>query len=169
MATLEDLAEVSRLLSEAVLLLRWCGDDQALVLDNEEAMAAGDPVLPDDLRGLYREAVGQLLEQVPDYDALLGPGFTVGGEPGGLERWGPVLDDAGWSGPLLRFKLAVLQRSGRETVMSWATGQAMRAIPRRVLKPFLAALNAALGSLGAIPGVDLLRELKEFLEGAIGG
>ncbi len=149
MATYDDLVEVSRLLSEAALLLRWCGEDEARVLDGEEAEAA---VLPEDLRGLYRDAVGQLLEQVQ----------------GGLDRWGPVLDSAGWSGPLLRFKLAVLRRAGRESVMGWARGLS-RVIPRRALKVFLAALNAALGSLGAIPGVDLLKELKEFLERAIDG
>ena len=164
MATREELAEVSRLLSEVKLLLRRCGEEEARLSDAGEADAA---VLPDDLRGLYREAVAQLLELVPDYDALFGLDPTAPASGDGVERWGPELDRAGWSGPLLRFKLAVLRRAGRGPVIGWAR-RLRRAIPRRLLKAFLAALNAALGSLGAIPGVDLLREIKEFLEGAIG-
>jgi len=130
------------------------------------------PVQSDDLRELYREAVAQLLELVPDYDALFGLDPTAPTSRDGVDNWGAELDRAGWSGPLLRFKLAVLRRAGRGPVIRWAsTGWARRlrrAIPRRLLKTFLAALNAALSSLGAIPGVDLLREIKEFLEGAIG-
>ena len=169
MATREELAQVSRLLSEVKLLLQHCGEEDARLSDGGEAEA---PVLSDDLRGLYREAVAQLLELVPDYDALFGLDPTTSTSRDGVDNWGVELDRAGWSGPLLRFKLAVLRRAGRGPVVRWAsTGWARRlrrAIPRRLLKTFLAALNAALGSLGAIPGVDLLREIKEFLEGAIG-
>ena len=68
-ATREELAQVSRLLSEVKLLLRHCGEEEARLSDGGEAEAA---VLPDDLRGLYREAVAQLLELVPDYDELFG-------------------------------------------------------------------------------------------------
>jgi glucoamylase len=145
------------------LLLLRCGEEEARLSDGEAETA----VLPDELRGLYQEAVAQLLELVPDYDALFGLDPTAPTGDGGVERWGPELDRAGWSGPLLRFKLAVLRRAGRRPVMRWAH-RFRRAIPRRLLKAFLAALNAALGSLGAIPGVDLLREIKEFLEGASG-
>jgi len=102
--------------------------------------------------------VAQLLELVPDYDALFGLDPTAPTSRDGVDNWGAELDRAGWSGPLLRFKLAVLRRAGRGPVIRWAsTGWARRlrrAIPRRLLKTFLAALNAALGSLGAIPGVD---------------
>jgi len=164
LATREELRQVSRLLSEVKLLLRHCGEEEARLSDGEEAEAI---VLPEDLRGPYREAVAQLLELVPDYDALFGLDATAPTGHDGLDRWGPVLDNAGWSGPLLRFKLAVLRRAGREPVIGWAR-RLRRAIPRRLLKAFLAALNAALGSLGAIPGVDLLREFKEFLERMIG-
>lgn len=158
MATAEELREVSRLLAEAIFVLRWCASSDALVLNEEEA---AEPVVsPDDLRADYAAAIDQLIGLVPDYESYFE-------QTGGVEQWGPVLDAAGWSGPLLRFKLRVLRRGGRASVVSWARGL-RPPISRRLLKWFLKLLNIALDSLGTIPGVDLIKELKEFLEGAEG-
>ncbi len=71
------------------------------------------PLSPDDLRVEDAAAVEQLTGLVPDYESYFE-------RTGGIEQWGPVLDAAGWSGPLLRFKLRVLGRGGRDRVVSWA-------------------------------------------------
>jgi hypothetical protein len=159
LATADDLGEVSRLLADAVLVLGWCASPDAMVLNPEEA--AEPVIVPDDLRVDYAAAFAQLTGLVPDYE-------TYFGRTGGVEEWGPVVDRAGWSGPLLQFKLRILRRGGRDRVVRWARGH-RPPITRRLLKWFLEILNIALDSLSAIPGVDLIKELKEFLERAVAG
>jgi hypothetical protein len=60
------------------------------------------------------------------------------------------------------FKLAVIELAGRSEVMGVVRGGGT--IGRRIFRTLLAALNAALASLSAIPGASAIQELKDFLE-----
>jgi hypothetical protein len=159
-----DEVEAARLVvSNAMSLLDWCaGLDAMLLSDDGETV----PVLPEDLREAYGDAVDEL--RAEHYE-LADTTFSGNNEQLGFEEVTRILGAVGWTGRLLQFKLGVLEHAGRREVMEVA-GQGRGGggrIRRRVFSGFLGVLNAALDSLSGIPGVGAIKELKDFLERAI--
>jgi hypothetical protein len=119
--------------------------------------------VPDELRTTYAAAVDQLqaIQVTLALSTLDGQNIDF---PMSLVL--VTLGAAGWDDSLRDFKLEVLERSGRSSVMSVARGGRSGGgrIRRRILKAFIGALNAALGSLQGIPGVGAIQELKDFVE-----
>lgn len=162
-ASIQDVNAVRSLVEDATRLLDWSAGSDSSLLDDSGVQRR---VLPDELADLFRAAVDQAIAEHfelalrtlrgdnPDYD---------------LARLLRELAAVGWTGALRDFKLGVLAGSGREEVMEtarrgrWGGG----GIRRRVLGVFLGALNSALDSLAGIPGVAVVKELKDFLEAGV--
>lgn len=164
MATFDDVRDVRALVEDAVQFLDWCAGPESEVIDDD---GEHSPVVPVDLRAIYAAAVDQLQRtQV----ALALSTLEGRNDSFPMSRVLIVLADAGWDGPLRDFKLQVLERSGRTTVMDVARDGRSRGgrIRRRILKAFVGALNAALDSLDGIPGVGAIKELKDFVEKVVG-
>ena len=158
-ATEEDVAAVRELIADAIQLLDWSGGSDSSLLTEEEEQV---PVVSDELADLYREALAQA--QTEHFPLALA---TMDGE----NRSFPIslvlaiLEQVAWTGSLRAFKLEVLEQSGRGEVMEVAragrTGGGR--VRRWIFRRFKGALNAALDSLSALPGVAVIKELKDFL------
>jgi hypothetical protein len=160
MATFEDARLVRDLVADAAQFLDWCAGDESAVVDDDGEQI---PVVPENLRVTYAAAVDQL-KAIQVTLAL----STLDGQNSDFQMSLVLvtLGAAGWDDSLRDFKLEVLERSGRSSVMSVARGGRSGGgrIRRRILKAFIGALNAALGSLQGIPGVGAIQELKDFVE-----
>ena len=164
MATIDDAVEVRALVEDAAQFLDWCAGPESEVVDDNGEWG---PVVPEDLRAIYAAAVDQL----QDTQVALALA-TLEGRNSDFPM-SCLLDTraaAGWDGALRDFKLQVLERSGRASVMEVARGGRSRGgrIRRRILKAFVGALNAALSSLQGIPGVGAIQEVKDFVEKLVG-
>ncbi|MFI6429145.1 hypothetical protein [Rhodococcus oryzae] len=157
MADYDDMLIVRQLVDDVLLVLRWSAQPDAALGDDSGAERA---VLPDeDLQRRFATAVEQLVanQGAEALRALSGesrefPADTV------ID----ALGSAGWDGAMRDFKLAVIELAGRSEVMGVVRGGGT--IGRRIFRTLLAALNAALASLSAIPGASAIQELKDFLE-----
>jgi len=76
-----------------------------------------------------------------------------------------ALDSVGWSGASRAFKEQALDEAGRQDIMAAVERRGPKP-RRRIWKKFLKVLNVALGSLSVIPGVEPIKQLKDFAEGA---
>ena len=164
MAEIGDVAIVRNVVNETVQLLDWCaGSAGRLVTDNGQNF----PPVPDNLRTIYAAAVDQLrADQVQIALRTLQGANNDFPMPQVLT----ALAEAGWDGPLLQFKLQVLEQSGRTQVGAVTQGGRTGGgvIHRVIFRSFSGALNAALDSLKFIPGVGAIKELKDFLEKVVG-
>ena len=160
---LDEIAEARQVVSDAMSVLTWCADPGARLLDDDGEDA---PVLPDELRASYAEAVDELWR---DHWPLAESAFDGDSAQVNLDQVREILGAAGWTGSLLEFKLGVLDFRGRGEVMAVVRrAQGGGSIPRLVLKGFLGVLNAALESLKGIPAVAAIKEVKDFVDGVIG-
>lgn len=141
--------------TDAIVALRWAASEEGLddegrpvvSLSLKESMAAAVEEVHDTA---YARAVGTLNGQDPDYP---------------FEWVSDALDGVGWSGASRAFKEQALEEAGRREVMRAVDPGGPK--PRgRIWKKFLKVLNAALGSLSVIPGVEPIKQLKDFAEGA---
>ncbi len=162
-AAREDAVEVLALVTDAVQVLDWAASNDAYVLDDE--LERAQRLMPESLLGAYQEALDQARQEAFALAIL-----TLSGEnptfP--IEAVLATLQLAGWTGALRAFKLQVLEESGRSEVRQATSGgrRGGGGIRGRVLGGFLGALNAALDSLSGVPGVAVIKELKDFLERA---
>ena len=157
MATQADADQVNALVADAAQVLDWCALTEAQL--DDEVSGEVIPAMPVELRESYRAAVGQLRE----FQVRLAQQALADAD----QRLLSLLASAGWEGPLLEFKLGVLERSGRSAVVdATAPSRGGVRIRRRLLGSFLGALNAALDSLRFVPGVAAIKELKDFVEKA---
>lgn len=160
MATDLDLAAARDLVEDATRVLDWSAGREALLVND-----AGEQVhvVPIELIDSYGEAVDQARKDLFELALLTFRSENIGFT---REQVLEALDRAGWTGPMREFKLRAILMSGRPSVMEAATRGRARggSISGRIFRRFLTALNAALGSLGAVPGVDGIREMKGFLE-----
>jgi hypothetical protein len=156
-ADYDDMLIVRQLVDDVLLVLRWSAQPDAALGDDSGVERA---VLPDeDLRRQFASAVEQLVAN-QGAEAL----HTLSGENPEFAT-GAVIDalgSAGWDGAMRDFKLEVIERAGRSEVMGVVRGGGT--IGRRIFRALLAALNAALASLDAIPGASAIQGLKDFLE-----
>jgi ribosomal protein S28E/S33 len=160
-ASEDDVAAVRDLVGDATQVLVWASSTQSsLIEDSGERV----PVIPPQLLAAYQAAVEQAVVEAFQlaFETLVGanPNFTMADVLDTIER-------AGWTGSLRDFKLQVLEHRGRSEVTA-VTRQAAPGggIGRRIFRSFLGALNSALDSLSGVPGIAVIKELKDFLEGA---
>jgi hypothetical protein len=157
-ASVRDAEAARAVVEDAVALLRWCASPEALVETRRDRFAS---VMPKRLLGLYRETVGQF--ETAYFELAI---LTLRGEnprfP--LKEVLELLDQVGWTGPALDFKLAVLDEAGRNDVVVATAPGGVRRMRSRVFRRFIETLNVALGSLEGVPGVAAIRELKDFVE-----
>ncbi len=164
MASEEDAAVVRELIQDATNVLDWCAGPESFLVDDQRPP---QPAIPEELRRAYAAAVDQLIEVfLPRVLAILSgedPEFP-------MTEVLAVLAAAGWDGAMRDFKLQALDHAGRQTVMEVAGGGRREPgrLLRRAFRAFMGALNAALDSLKGIPGVGVIRELKDFTEGIVG-
>jgi hypothetical protein len=139
----------------AIEALRWAASDEGL--DDED-----QPVV---LPGL-RDSLAAAVEEVRDTAFAQADKILAGQDPDyPIGRVSDALDSVGWSGASRDFKEQALEEAGRQEVMR-AVDQGGPKPPRRIWKKFLNVLNAALGSLTVIPGVEPIKELKDFAHAA---
>ncbi|MGA5823316.1 hypothetical protein ACPC54_36315 [Kitasatospora sp. NPDC094028] len=164
MATPQDVNAVLAIVDDALRVLDWSAGDASSLVDDGLAV----PVVSDELRPGFAAAVDQVLTSGGAGDLALrtlrgaNPAFP-------MDQVLQALAQNGWDGALLTFKLQALAAGGRADVMATA-GRGRGGgggIAGRPFHKFLKILDAALGSLGAIPGVDVIKELKEFLEASL--
>jgi hypothetical protein len=150
---------------DATLLLDWSGGGDASLLDEETEEQT--PVVASSLADSYRAAIEQAREQAFTLALTTLRGENSGFPPAAVLA---LLEMAGWTDALRDFKLQVLEHNGRSEVMDVARGGQTGGgrIRRKVFKGFIGALNAALDSLSGLPGVGVIKELKDFLEGSLG-
>jgi len=121
--------------------------------------------MPLALADAYRRALDQAQEH---FELAL---LTLRGDNRGfpLQSVLAVLQLAAWTGDLRDFKLLALEYAGRSEVMKVAsrgrTGGGV--LQRFIFGRFLRTLDAALDSLGDIPGVAAIGELKTFVENVV--
>jgi hypothetical protein len=164
MATVEDVAIVRNVVNETVQLLDWCAGPAGR-LTTEDGQNV--PPVPDNLRASYAAAIDQL--RAVQVEIALRT-LQGGNNDFPMSQVLTALAEAGWDGPLLQFKLQVLEQNGR-TEVGAVTGGGRTAgglIRRVVFGRFTGALNAALDSLKFIPGVGAIKEVKDFLEVVVG-
>lgn len=157
-----DVEAVHSLVLDATQFLDWCAGSESLLSDDDERF----PVLGGELREAYRAA----LEQAEEYFSLALRTLRGENPEFPLTEVLDAIELAGWTGALRDFKLQVLERSGRTEVMEVAKeGRVGGGVIRRfVFGRFKSALNAALDSLTEVPGVGLIKELKDFVSGGAG-
>ena len=163
MATVSDSQAVFGIVLDAIRVLDWsAGEESRLVRADGESV----PVLARELVQTYRAALEQAHRSF--FELAL---RTLSGENINFPLTAVLaeLERAGWTGPLREFKVRVLELSGRPQVMEVANRgrQGGGRIRSAIFRRFLDALNHALDSLGAIPGVDAIKELKGFEEIAL--
>ena len=152
MATEDDIQFARGVVRDSLVILRWAASNAGV---DEE----GVDVVPAALKPALAEAV----EEVSDGPFQLAM-ITFDDQNPEFPRYrlGEVLDAVGWSGAQRRFKEQALEEAGREEVVGAAEGGPQ---PRgRIWKRFLKVLDAALQSLSALPGVEAVAELKDFVE-----
>ncbi|WP_027499257.1 hypothetical protein [Rhodococcus sp. UNC363MFTsu5.1] len=157
MADYDDMLIVRQLVDDVLLVLRWSAQPDATLGDDRGVETA---VVPDEgLRSQFASAVEQLVAN-QGAEALR----TLSGQNAEFPADAVIaaLGSAGWDGAMRDFKLAVIELAGRGEVMGVVRGGGT--IRRRIFRTLLAALNAALASLSAIPGASAIQELKDFLE-----
>lgn len=162
-ATDDDMTAVHDLIDDTTSLLRWSGSsDSQLIAENSDERAR---VVAPSLETSYRAAIEQAQSEAFDLALRTLRGQNPDFPPSAVLT---LLEAAGWSGALATFKLEVLEYNGRSDVLDVVqtnpTGGG--GIRRRVFRGFLGALNAALDSLSGLPGVGVIKELKDFLERA---
>jgi hypothetical protein len=140
---------------DAIEALRWAASDEGLDADGEPVVA---PRLRDSLAAAVEEVRATAFARADSILAGEDPGYPI-------EGVSDALDSVGWSGASRAFKEQALDEAGRQEVMR-AVDQGGPKPPRRIWKKFLNVLNAALGSLTVIPGVEPIKELKDFAHGA---
>jgi hypothetical protein len=139
---------------DAIVVLQWAASADGL--DDE-----GRPVVSPSLK----ESMAAAVEEVHATAFVRADGILGGEDPDyPLERVSDALDSVGWSGASRAFKEQALEEAGRQEVMRAVDPGSPK--PRgRIWKRFIKVLNAALGSLSVIPGVEPIKQLKDFAEG----
>jgi hypothetical protein len=152
-ADANDIEFARRLIIDSVLALRWAASDAGV--DNEQ-----NPVVSPNLKPFMAGAV----EEVHDGAFQQALRILNGDDPDfPPENVSAALDSVGWTGASRIFKEQALNEAGREEVMAAVDGHGPN--PRRMVwRKFLKVLNVALGSLSVIPGVEPIKELKDFAE-----
>lgn len=162
MANFEDVDSVRSVVGDATLLLDWTAGPEVFLVNEAGEVV---PLVSEELRPAYAAAVEQAHATFFGLalDTLRGrnPNFP-------LEQVLAALDEAAWSGPLRQLKVQILEAIGLEEVMELPRARRTGAIAGGVFRRVIKGLNVALGSLGAIPGVGPIKELKDFLETMIG-
>lgn len=158
MADYDDMLTVRQLVADVLQVFRWSALGDSMLLDDRGA--EGAVVIADEhLREQFASAVRQLEEN----QGALALSTLAGENPSfPASKVVAELEIAGWDGALRDFKLSVIELAGRSEVMGVIRGGGT--VRRRVFRALLAALNAALASLSAIPGAAVIQELKDFLE-----
>lgn len=152
MATQEDIMFARRVVRDSLVTLRWAASEEGA---DDEGHPVVLPSLKPSLSGPVREVHDGPFELAMRIFDGANPEFPS-------ERLSRVLDDAGWYGAQLAFKDQALEAAGRQEVVDAAEGGPR---PRgRVWRRFLRVLDAGLQSLSAVPGVEPVLELKDFVE-----
>jgi len=164
-ASPEDMGAVHDVVLDATRLLDWSGGPEAFLFD--EQANEQRPVVVPSLADSYRAAINQARDEVFALALMTLRGDNPNFPPSAVLA---LLEIAGWTDALRDFKLQVLEYNGRSEVMEVAReGQGRGGgIRRRIFRGFIGALNAALDSLSGLPGVGAIKELKDFLERALG-
>jgi hypothetical protein len=157
MATAEDARFARGVVRDSLVSLRWAASADGQADDGLDLVPAS-----------LKPAMARAVEEIHDGPFRQALGILDGEDPEfPPERVSATLDAVGWSGEQLAFKRQVLEEAGRREVMAATEGGPR---PRRkVWKKFMAVVNAALGSLSAIPGVDTVKEIKDFSEASTAG
>lgn len=155
MADASDVAFAREVIRNSLVALRWAASPEGI--DDEQ-----NPVISHTLKPAMAAAV----EEVHGGAFARALRILDGEDPDFSEDdVRAALDSVGWSGASRAFKEQALNEGGREEVMGAVEGGGPK--PRgKVWKKFLKLLNIALGSLSIIPGVEQLKELKDFAETA---
>jgi hypothetical protein len=155
MADASDVEFARGVIRDSLVLLRWAASADGI--DDEQ-----NPLVPDTLKPAMAAAV----EEVHDGAFTRALRILDGEDPAfSQDDVRAALDSVGWSGASRAFKEQALNEGGREEVM----GAVERGGPKprgKVWKKFLKLLNIALGSLSIVPGVEQIKELKDFAETA---
>jgi hypothetical protein len=155
MADADEIAFARAVVRDALVVLRW-----AASVDGVDA--EGRPVVSPALKPFMAEAVEEIHDGAFTHALRILDGEDPDYPP---ERVSAALDSVGWSGASRAFKERALDEAGRQEVMDAADHGGPK--PKgRIWKKFLKVLNAALGSLSVIPGVEPIKELKDFAESA---
>jgi len=166
-ATDGDITAVHDLIVDSTRLLQWSGSSDSHLIDGGGGDDERTPVVDPSLVTSYRAAIEQAEREAFELALRTLRGLNPDVPPTAVRA---LLEAAGWSGALATFKFEVLEHNGRsdvaEVVRTNPTGGG--GIRRRVFRAFLGALNASLGRLSGLPGVAVIKELKDFLERAAG-
>jgi hypothetical protein len=153
MADPHEVAFARGVVRDSFVVLRWAASEEGL--DDE-----GAPVVSPGLRQFMAPAV----EEVHDGAYSQALRILDGNDPDyPPERVSADLDSVGWSGAQRIFKEQTLKEAGRHEVMDAVEHGGPRP-KRRIWQKFFRVLNVALESLSIIPGVEPIKELKDFAE-----
>jgi len=155
MADANDVAFARGVIRDSLVVLGWAASEDGT--DDEQ-----NPVVSPSLKASMAAAV----EEVHDGAFAQALRILDGEDPGmPPEEVSAALDRVGWSGASRVFKEQALVEAGRSEVMD-AVDRGGPKPRNRVWRKFLKMLNVALGSLSVIPGVEQIKELKDFAETA---